>query len=394
MSTDLYLKRKSERRLHGGHLWVFSNEVDSNKSALSSFAPGQEVVIRDYQGTPLGKGYINPHSLICARLLSYDTNLQFDSQFFIDKITCALSLRESLFDKPYYRLIHSEGDYLPGLIVDRFNDTLVVQVNTAGIEQKLPIILEALTQVIQPNAILLRNDSPMRQLENLPLYVKEVVGEVADKIVIVENQVQFNSSIKEGQKTGWFYDHRYNRAKLKAYIVNKRVLDVFSYLGSWGIQAAISGAQEVHCLDSSKPAIKQLIENTVLNKVAGKITTHCVDAFSGLNEMLKKGDQYDVIVLDPPAFIKRKKDIKEGQLAYRRINELAIKLLATNGILFTASCSMHLAQTELVDILRRCARKLNRSIQIIEQGHQAPDHPIHPAIPETEYLKLIVARII
>lgn len=393
-TANLYLKKKCERRLHGGHLWVYSNEIDTQKSPLNGFSAGQEVLIKDYAGKTMGKGYINPHSLITARLLSYDVDTIFDTDFFSKRLQEALALRERLYTKPYYRLVYGESDRLPGLIVDRFADTLVVQINTAGMEQKLTIITEALLQVIKPKRILLRNDSSMRQLEGLPVAVNFIYGEPVAEVQLEENGVSFNALIQEGQKTGWFYDHRANRARLKDYVQNKQVLDVFSYLGGWGIQAAVSGAETVSCLDSSEKAINQIKRNAELNGVSNKVITYCQDAFDGLNALLKAGKSYDVIILDPPAFIKRKKDLTEGQLAYRRINELALKLLKYDGILFTASCSMHLATPELVDILRRCARKLNRSVQILEQGHQAPDHPIHPAIAETDYLKLLIARVL
>jgi 23S rRNA (cytosine1962-C5)-methyltransferase len=390
----LYLRKKAERRVHGGHLWVYSNEVDTQKSPLNSFSPGQEIIVKDYTGNNIGKGYVNPHSLIAARILSYDVDIVFDVDFFAKRLQEALALRERLFAKPFYRLVYGESDSLPGLIVDRFADTLVVQLNTAGMEQKASIITAALQHIIKPTHILLRNDSSMRQLEGLAKSIDFTHGEPIAEAQVEENGVKFNALIQEGQKTGWFYDHRANRAKLRAYVPNKRVLDVFSYLGGWGIQAAVFGAEVVTCVDSSEKAIKQVKLNAQLNNVADKVTTICQDAFEGLNAFIKKGELYDVIILDPPAFIKRKKDMTEGQLAYRRINELALRLLKRDGILFSASCSMHLANTELIDILRRCARKLNRTIQILEQGHQAPDHPIHPAIAETEYLKLIVARVL
>jgi 23S rRNA (cytosine1962-C5)-methyltransferase len=393
-TSVLYLKKKAERRLHGGHLWVYSNEVDTAKSPMSSFQPGQEVIVKDYSDKSLGRAYINPHSLIVARLLSYDIEQEFNSEFIYQRLATALALRQSLYSKPYYRLVYGEADLLPGLVIDRFNDTLVMQLNTAGMEQKLEQIQAALIKLLQPKAILLRNDSSMRQLEGLPSYTKAAYGEPEDEVLIEENGVKFHALIKQGQKTGWFYDHRENRLKLKQFVKNKRVLDVFSYLGAWGIQAAVFGASSVTCIDSSEKAIAQISANAVLNNVSEQVSSHCADAFTALNDLLKQGELFDVIILDPPAFIKRKKDLAAGQLAYRRINELALRLLRSNGILFTASCSMHLAATELNEILRRCARKLDRPLQIIAQGHQGPDHPIHPAIAETQYLKLLVARIV
>lgn len=391
--THIQLKKNEDRRIRAGHLWIYSNEINTSTTPLNQFTPGQLVNIFDHQNKAIGTGYINPNSLISVRLLHSKINTIIDSTFFIDRINCALKLREKIFNKPFYRLIYGESDNIPGLIIDRFDETFVVQINTAGMELLLPQIEQALIELFKPSAILLRNDSNARNLENLPQYVKPLHGEPPTKIILEENYIKFETNIWEGQKTGWFYDHRINRANMLKYVNNKRVLDVFSYAGAWAIQAAAGGAKEVTVIDSSKSALSQLEINAQLNNVTDKIKLINEDAFKALTQLKNAKEQFDVIILDPPAFIKRKKDIKEGVIAYRRINDLAMQLLAPDSILISASCSQHLDQDTLIDILRSTSLARHKTLQIIEQGHQGPDHPIHPAIPETNYLKAIFTRV-
>ena len=223
---------------------------------------------------------------------------------------------------------------------------------------------------------------------------RSVQGQLPAEIVIEENQANFYVSVLAGQKTGWFYDHRYNRARLQHYAQQQRVLDVFSYSGAWSIPAALAGAHSVWCLDSSPPAIELVKQNADLNGVTAKVHPLLGDAFEQLRELHHAGEKFDLIILDPPAFIKRKKDQLAGEQAYRRINQLAMQLLSTEGILISASCSLHLPSQTLLDLLRATSQQLHRELQILEQGHQSPDHPIHPAIPETAYIKAFVCRLL
>jgi 23S rRNA (cytosine1962-C5)-methyltransferase len=390
----LRLKKGEERRLLAGHLWIYSNEIDISSTPLKSFTPGQQVVVESSQGKTLGVAYVNPQSLISARLISRDSNQVLNKALLVKRLTAALALRESLFAKPYYRLVFAEGDYLPGLIVDRFGDVLVAQLNTAGMEAVKDELVAALQELLNPKAILLRNDSNQRLLEGLEQYVVTVLSEVPDEMLVEENDAQFHTSLQQGQKTGWFYDHRLSRARMLNYVQNKKVLDAFCYTGAWGILAAKGGAQAVTCLDASQSALAYLQRNAELNNVAGLVRSLHGDAFTTLAELVREKNQYDVIVLDPPALIKKRKDLAEGIIAYQRLNEYALRLLAPNGILISASCSMHLQRDDLLNVLRKAAVKTQRAISIIEQGHQGPDHPIHPAIPETEYLKTFFARVI
>jgi 23S rRNA (cytosine1962-C5)-methyltransferase len=390
----LILKKNEQRRLLAGHLWIYSNEIDTKLSPLKNFTEGEIVEIKTANGKVLGKGYVNPHTLLCARLLTSEAETEIDGAFFITKIKQALARREICFTKPFYRLIFGEGDLLPGLIVDRFNDTLVVQLNTAGMENLKEIIIKALIQVIKPQAILLRNNSSARTTEGLPSYIETAYGEPKDLVPLEEKGVTFNAAIKTGQKTGWFYDQRSNRAQLMPYIKNKNVLDVFSYSGAFGVTAAVHHAQHITCIDSSEPALKQLEQHAELNGVKNKITTICDDVFSALRDLQLAKKTFAVVILDPPAFIKKQKDIAAGNEAYIRLHRMALRVLQTNGILLTTSCSLHLSRDMLLGNLRQAGLIEKRQLFIIEQLHQAPDHPIHPAIMETNYLKGFIAQVL
>jgi 23S rRNA (cytosine1962-C5)-methyltransferase len=389
----LRLKKNEERRLRAGHVWIFSNEVDIKATPLKNFTAGEEVTVQAYDKSLLGTAYINPHSLISARLVSRRGHDPLTEDKLTQRFQQAVRRREQIFPEPYYRMVFGESDNLPGLIVDRYGDHLVMQINTAGMEMKTAGIIAALLKVLpDTQSILLRNDSGSRQQEGLTPSIEAAMGNPPEQVFLKENGVSFYAYIREGQKTGWFYDHRLNRSRLKDYVNNKRVLDVFSYLGGWGIQAAVFGAEEVVCLDSSAFAINAIQANAELNDVADKVKTICADAFEGLKELIHTQEKFDVIVLDPPAFVKKQKDKKEGLLAYMRINEMALKLLNPDGILISCSCSMPITHEDLLQSIRRAGLQAKCEIQIIERGHQAQDHPVHVAIPETDYLKMIMLK--
>jgi len=391
---SLRLKKHEDRRLHTGHTWVFSNEVDIKITPLDAFEPGEACVIEEASGRAIGSGYVNPATLISARLVSRDPTMLLDQSLITHRLNVALSLRERLFDKPYYRLVFGDSDGLPGLVVDRFADVLVVQITTAGMERLKAEVIAALDKVVKPGAILLRNDSSMRAMENLPSYIETVHGEIPEWLALEENGLRFEAPLARGQKTGWFYDHRMNRARLAHYVKGKRVLDVFSYLGAWGVQAAAGGAESVLCVDSSALALEGVVRNAGLNHVESRVQTRQADAFDLLKELRAAREKYDVVILDPPALIKRRKDIKEGTVAYQRLNQMAMQVLAKDGILVSCSCSYHLERDTLRDLLLKSSRHLDRFMQIVEEGHQGPDHPMHPAIPETAYLKAFFTRVL
>lgn len=391
--APLRLKKNEDRRLRAGHLWVFSNEVDVERTPLDAFAPGDAVSIEDSRGKIIGSAYVNPHSLICARLISRAPQRVLGAALLTQRLTHALALRTRLFDTPYYRLVFGEGDSLPGLVVDRYGAIVVVQITTAGMERAKTEILGALHNVLHPDVILLRNDSTMRALEGLPSYEETAHGVAPECVMLEENGVRFEAPLARGQKTGWFYDHRVNRALAQHHARGRRMLDVFSYLGAFGVQAAVAGASEVLCVDASEHALEFVARNAALNQVSSRVATLHGDAFDALTSLRDEGEVFDVVVIDPPAFIKRKKDHAQGLQAYRRLNQMALALLAPDGILVSASCSYHLERAALLNVMLQAGREHDCTLQIIAQGHQGPDHPVHPAIPETDYLKAFFARV-
>jgi 23S rRNA (cytosine1962-C5)-methyltransferase len=390
---QLFLRKNEDKRLRQGHLWVFSNEVDTKRSPLTQFTAGDLVSITASDGKILGSAYLNPNTLICARMLSRKPSAKLGEKIFTARIAKALSLRELFYDKPFYRLVFSESDGLPGLVIDRFGDVLSVQITTAGMERQKEPLIEVLVELLQPRAILLKNDNPQRELEGLSMETELAYGELPEELIIEENNTQFKIDIVNGQKTGWFYDHRNSRADLAKIASGKTVLDLFSYAGGWGIPAAMNGAEQVTCVDASAGAIALAEQNAQLNRVSDKMQFIQSDVFEYLKQARLDNLRFDIIVLDPPALVKRKKDFKAGYEAYRRLNHLALQVLAKDGILVSASCSYHLSKANLHEILRSSARHIDRNITVLATGGQASDHPIHLSIPETEYLKTFVCAV-
>ncbi|PCO05358.1 class I SAM-dependent rRNA methyltransferase [Microbulbifer flavimaris] len=359
--------------------------MDTGRSPLKGIEPGSQCMISDSQGKQLGTAFVNPGQLICARLVSRRGPL--DRPLLEERLRQALAMRERYFPHSSYRLVYGDSDWLPGLVVDRFGDILVVQVSNWGMEQLLPDVVEILDALIQPTGILLRNDHQGRTMEDMPLVNQVVKGNVPEMAPFEENGVSLLAPVHSGQKTGWFYDHRENRALLNRWVDGKRVLDLFSYAGGWGVQALAHGALDATCVDASQQALDWCRLNGEYNKAGDRLHTVRGKALDVLKEMVAAGERFDVVVLDPPAFIKRRKDHKAGLAAYRHINELAMRLLARDGLLVSASCSMHLAAEELLECVRGASRKLDRTAAILASGYQGADHPVHPAIPETRYLK-------
>jgi 23S rRNA (cytosine1962-C5)-methyltransferase len=387
----LYLRKGAERRLRAGHLWVYSNEVDIKRSPLTGFEAGVQAELRASNDKPLGTVFVNPHALICGRLISRDPTHGMTSQRLTQRMEVALELRQRLFNKPFYRWVFGDSDGLSGLVIDRFGDTVVVQISSAGMEQMKDAIVRAIQRLTQVSSIVLKNDGKMRKVEGLESYVEQAHGNAPEMLQLEENGVKFEVPLAGGQKTGWFYDHRMNRARLQAYAPGKRVLDVFSYVGGWGIQAASAGATSVTCIDSSASAIESVHHNARLNGLTN-VDTIEGDAFDALKALADEKQKFDIVVLDPPALIPRRRDQKAGEQAYARLNQLGLRLLERDGLLVSASCSMHLSQEKLVDIIRGSGRKIDRFVQLLEQGHQAPDHPIIPGIAETDYIKSCFVR--
>lgn len=391
----LQLRRGEDRRLRGGHLWVFSNEVDVARTPLNGFAPGDAVRILDAGGKALGSGYVNPSTLIAARLVDRGGHA-LDRSLIVHRLNVALALRERRYPgAPFYRLVFGESDGLPGLVLDRFDDVIVGQIGTAGMERLRPEIEAAVNKVLGPAALVWKNDSGARALEGLPSAVEVAFGEVAGPVQVREGGLCFEADVLGGQKTGWFYDQHENRERLEPWVRGgARVLDLFSYVGAWGLRAAAFGAAEVTCVDSSAAAVAAVRRHAAMNGLAERIEAVCEDAFEFLRQARAERRRWDVVIVDPPAFIKRRKDFKEGALAYRRINTMAMQVLERDGILLSCSCSHAMGRAALLEAINAGARHIDRQVQVVQQLQQGPDHPVQAAIPETEYLKGFICRVL
>ena len=389
----LQLKKNEEKRLSSGHLWIYSNEVDTQASPLKELSLGQPVEVRSSTGKWLAHAYANPKSLISARITSRNPKYPMSKSLIVHRIKVALGLRERFYPQPFYRLVFGESDLLPGLIVDRFGDVLVVQITTAGMEVLKQEITEALNKVMKPTGIVLRNDTSSRTLEGLDSYV-ENVGKVPDEVTLSEGDTEFAIPMANGQKTGWFYDQRDNRQWLNPLVQGKTVIDACSYIGAWGVQAAKHGAERVICIDTSESALEYVARNAQRNNVSDRVFTARGNATDVLAGLKADGESADIIVLDPPAFIKRKKDYRAGVKGYQKLNERGISLVKPDGLIVTCSCSYHMPVNEFRAMSNRAAVHVDRQMQIIHENGQSIDHPVHPAMPETNYLKTIYARVL
>jgi 23S rRNA (cytosine1962-C5)-methyltransferase len=388
----LRLKRGEERRLASGHLWVFSNEVDTDSTALAGFAPGALAELRSQRDAFMGYVYVNPHALICARILSREQGRPVDGALLEARLRAALALRHGEGRAPYYRWVFGESDLLPGLVLDRYGDVVVGQIATAGMQALQAELGAAVHRILGSASLYWKNDSGARDLEHLPKESFTAFGAVPDELTVQESVLTFKVPLVAGQKTGWFFDQTDNRERLKRYVsAGARVLDVCSYAGGWAVSALGYGAGSALCVDSSQAALECAGANAARNGM--RLETLCADAFDALKRLAERGERFDVVILDPPAFIKRKKDIPQGQAAYRKLNQLALALLSERGLLVSCSCSYHLAAEDLVDAIQAGARHSQRFVQILESGGQSSDHPVHPAIPETRYLKAFFCRV-
>lgn len=392
--ATLVLRRREERRVRAGHPWVYANEVDTTRSPLAAFEPGDDVDVVSHQGRWLGSGYVNPRSLIVARIASRDPKHRLDRSMIVHRLNVARALRERLYGGDCYRLAFGESDGLPGLIVDRFADVFAVQITTAGMERRRDDVVAAIEKVFGPRAVLLRNDVPVRELEGLECYVADALGEAPAEIEVEESGLRFTAPFRSGQKTGWYYDQRDNRAAAAPLTRGARVLDAFSYVGGFGIAAAHAGASAVTLADSSAEALEHARRNASANGVGERVTTECGDVPELLKRLRAARERFDVVILDPPAFVKRKRDLQQGSIAYQRLNQAAMQVLERDGLLVTSSCSYHLHRDQFLGLLQKAAAHVDRALQVVREGHQAGDHPFHPAMPETAYLKTFVLRVL
>lgn len=387
----LKLKRGEDRRLRAGHLWIFSNEVDTAATPLTQFEPGAAVQVHSDRDQFLGFAYVNPRTLIAARIIGRDPAYPPERGLLVHRLRVALALREKLYREPYYRLLFGESDGLPGLVIDRYGEVLVAQSGTAGIDRLRAAIEDAVAKVLGAKTLIWKNDSGARELEGLALEVS-AAGEIPEEITVREQGAEFVAPLAQGQKTGWFYDQAANRERLRRYLpAGARVLDVCSYAGGWAVTALKNGAGSATCVDSSATALDYVQRNAKANGLV--VDTIRDDAFDALKALQEKGARFDVVILDPPAFAKRRKDVPQATAAYRKLNQLAMPLIDRDGLLVSCSCSYHMPADDLAAAIQGAARHSSRFVQILEQGGQSPDHPVHPAIPETRYLKAFFCRV-
>ena len=387
---EIKLKAKEERRLKAGHWWVFSNEIDGLDTSIE---PGTLVRVLASDGVQVGVGTFNPHSLIAVRLLQKGEG-DLPEDFVFEKLDEAYARRKEIGVRKYGRMCYGEGDSLPGLVVDRYGDVLVVDVLTAGMELLKPQITKALKKIFKPTGIYYKNDSAFRALEGLT-NTPEIVGEVPETVQIEENGVKYIVPIRGGQKTGFYFDQRENRAFLKPYFKDKLVLDLYSYIGSFGLTAALAGAAQVWGCDSSAAAVELAKQNAELNGVSDIAVFHRDDAERLLSAM-KKGelpDQPDIILLDPPAFVKSRKALPQAVGLYVKLVKMALEGLKPGGYLAFSTCSHHVSRELFMDIIRQGVSKAGVQASLIELRGQAKDHPVLIGMPETEYLHFALIQV-
>jgi 23S rRNA (cytosine1962-C5)-methyltransferase len=369
---------------------LFSNEI-AMKPEYRQMTPGGLVRIEGDDGARFGTFMFNPHSLIAARLLDRDPAAVIDVAWLRARLHEAIALRERVCDTSFYRLVHAEADRLPGLVVDRYDDVAVIQANTAGMDRLTPLIVEALTDLLPVRAVVARNDSAVRRQEGLSESVALLFGEDA-RAAVLEGGVRFPVDALEGQKTGWFFDQRPNRDRVAALAEGARVLDVFCHVGAFGLRCAVAGAREVTLVDSSAPALAQAEQAAALNGVGQRVRTQRGDAFEVMGELA--GQQFDLVVCDPPAFARSRKDAEAGLRGYGRMARMAAPLVVPGGFLFVASCSHHAPLEAWSAQIAFGLHRARREGRIVYTGGAGPDHPVHPHLPETAYLKAQLIQVL
>ena len=377
-----------DRRLRGGSPWLFSNELRMDEAARR-VPPGSLVRLMGPSGMMLGVALFNPHSLIAARLLTRNKDAAIDRDFVARRLARALQLRERLFDTPNYRLVHVEADGLPGLVVDRFGDTLVVQLNTAGMAAMQPLVVAALDEIVRPRVIVARNDSPARQLEGLPLEVESLKGELPERLELEENGLVFVADPGGGQKTGWFYDQRENRRFAAGLARDQAALDLYSYCGGFALTVAGGGATRVTAVDSSASALELAAASAARQGSADRVGFERAEAFAFLDAAASGKARYGLVVADPPAFVKSRKDLGPGLKGYRKLARLAAAVVTEPGFLCLGCCSHHVTAEQFAAEAWAGIREAGRGGRLIRSAGAGPDHPIHPALPETAYLKFV-----
>ncbi|MCI7627259.1 MAG: class I SAM-dependent rRNA methyltransferase [Blautia glucerasea] len=389
------LKKGEGRLLKSGGMWIFDNEI---ATIMGSFVNGDIVLIHDFDGYPLGKGFINTNSRITVRLLSRDEQTVIDEVFFEKRVRDAWEYRKKVVDTRSCRVIFGEADFFPGLVIDKFSDVLVVQSLALGIDRYKEMIIELLKKVLKEDGIQIRgvyerSDAKVRRQEGMEL-VKGFIGpEFPTLVEIEENQVKYQVDVKDGQKTGFFLDQKYNRLAIQKLCKNAKVLDCFTHTGSFALNAGIAGASSVLGVDASALAVDQAAANARLNGLEDRVQFLCRDVFELLPELEEKEEKFDVVILDPPAFTKSRSSIKNAVKGYREINLRALKLVREGGFLATCSCSHFMDYELFTQTIGQAARSAHKRLRQVEYRTQAPDHPILWAADESYYLKFYIFQV-
>ena len=389
------LKKGEGRALKAGGSWIYDNE---SASVMGSFTNGEIVIVHDFDGFPMGKGFINTNSKIRIRMMTRKKDVDIDEAFLYRRVKEAWEYRKKTVDISSCRVIFGEADFLPGLVVDKFEDVLVVQSLALGIDILKPIILEQLKKVLGEDGITVRgiyerSDAKVRNQEGMEQY-KGFIGEPFDtKVQIVENGVKYIVDVKDGQKTGFFLDQKYNRLAIQRLCKDARVLDCFTHTGSFALNAGIAGAKEVTGVDASQLAVDQATENAKLNGLDKTVKFICEDVFELLPKLEAAGEKYDVVILDPPAFTKSRSSIKNATKGYREINLRGMKLVKDGGYLCTCSCSHFMSYELFTQTIGQAAKNVHKRLRQVEYRTQAPDHPILWAADESYYLKFYIFQV-
>ena len=390
------LKKGEGRLLKSGGMWVFDNEIES---VMGSFVNGDIIYIRDFDGYPLGQGFINTDSRITIRLLTRDEHRRIDEAFFKDRVQDAWNYRKEAVDTESCRIIFGEADFLPGFVADKFSDVLVIQSLALGIDRWKNVITDALVKVLAEDGIKIRgiyerSDAKVRLQEGMEQY-KGFIGEPFPAIVpITENGVRYEVDVAEGQKTGFFLDQKYNRLAIRRFCAGKKVLDCFTHTGSFALNAACAGASGVLAVDASETAIRQAERNAALNNVSDRVSFMTADVFDLLPSLEEKGETYDVVILDPPAFTKSRSSVKKAVKGYREINYRAMRLVKDGGYLATCSCSHFMDEDLFERTIAQAASGARKRLRQVEKRTQAPDHPVLWASDESYYLKFYIFQVL
>lgn len=386
----ILLRKNQERRIKAGHPWVFSNEIWKKPPDI---LPGEVVEVLDGRGHYLGTGFYNGHSLISVRLFSRQKR-DLDAAFVSEAVARADAMRQAVYPgSRHYRMIYGESDGLPGLVVDRYGEQLVMEIQSLGLDLRKDLMVAALKDRFQPSCIYERSDSYSRRLEGLEAAVGVINGQFVPEVEIEENGLRFRANLEHGQKTGWFFDQRENRLAVRQFATGARVLDCFCHTGGFALNAALGGAASVLGLDISEKAIEQCRANAVLNGLEGKCSFEKADVMQVLKQKAEAGERYDLVVLDPPAFAKNKKSIEPALKGYKEINLRAMQVLEPGGVLVSCSCSHHIEDEPFRVMLVDAARDARRTLVLYEFRHQAKDHPVLLAMKETQYLKCAIIRV-